>query len=177
MKTGANTGRIVLIAGFLLTTGALRSDGQEARRAEACATPEHRQFDFWIGTWNVTQSGKFAGSNEIKSVAGGCALLESWRGNSGVTGHSLNIFDATRGVWHQTWADSSGSLLVLEGRYRDGAMVLEGETPRSKGEPALRQRISWQLLPSKEVRQLWQSSADAGSTWKTEFDGLYRRAE
>lgn len=24
----------------------------------ACTGPEHRQFDFWVGQWSVTQTGK-----------------------------------------------------------------------------------------------------------------------
>ena len=52
-------------------------------------------------------------------------MFESWSGTGNVTGHSLNIYDGTRGVWHQTWVDSSGSLLMLEGHFAGGAMVLE----------------------------------------------------
>jgi len=142
--------------------------------AKPCTSPSHRQFDFWIGTWNVTQAGKVAGQNKIESILNGCALMESWQGTGGVTGHSLNIYDSTREVWHQTWVDSTGSLLTLEGRFKDGAMVLEGVATDEKGVKA-RQRITWTAASANEVRQLWQSSVDAGKTWKTEFDGLYRR--
>jgi hypothetical protein len=52
-----------------------------ARTAERCRGPEHRQFDFWIGTWEVRSGdGTLQGHNEIRSVAGGCGLLERWRG-------------------------------------------------------------------------------------------------
>ena len=108
-------------------------------------------------------------------MLGGCALLESWTGVGGVTGHSLNIYDATRDVWHQTWVDSSGALLILEGRFADGAMVLEGSTIAEKGATPMRQRITWTLQPGGTVRQLWQSSSENSRTWKTEFDGTYKR--
>ncbi len=57
-----------------------------------CAAPLHRQFDFWIGIWDVTgPAGKFAGINRIEAVDGGCALAESWSSaGGGYTGHSLN---------------------------------------------------------------------------------------
>ena len=145
-----------------------------AAAAKPCTSPAHRQFDFWIGTWNVTQAGKVAGQNKIESILNGCALMESWQGTGGVTGHSLNIYDNTRDVWHQTWVDSTGSLLTLEGRFKDGAMVLEGIAADEKGVKT-RQRITWTAASANEVRQLWESSVDAGKTWKTEFDGLYRR--
>lgn len=57
----------------------------------ACSAVEHRQFDFWIGRWEVfTPDGKKAGDNTIEAIDGGCALIERWRGNGGFTGTSLN---------------------------------------------------------------------------------------
>ena len=45
--------------------------------AARCRAPEHRQFDFWLGAWDVRNSdGQLLGHNEIQRVAGGCALLE-----------------------------------------------------------------------------------------------------
>jgi hypothetical protein len=169
--------RIVLVSAALIATAffAPRAVTQTAANAKACATPAHRQFDFWRGTWNVTQNGKVAGTNRIEVVLDGCALLESWTGASGTTGRSLNIYDATREVWHQTWVDSSGSLLTLEGKFIGGAMVLEGVAAPEKGAASARQRITWTALTNGDVRQFWQSSTDDGRTWKTEFDGLYKR--
>jgi hypothetical protein len=143
-----------------------------ADKPPACTTATHRQFDFWLGTWNVMEKGKLAGQNRITSVDGGCVLLESWTGVSGFSGHSLNIYDASRGKWHQTWVDNSGSLLVLEGTFRDGKMVLEGEHEGT----TRRERITWTPLPGGEVRQHWESSKDSGATWTTAFDGRYTRA-
>lgn len=66
-----------------------------------CSAPEHRQFDFWIGDWDVTApDGKPAGKNRIEPILDGCALAEHWRGASGGAGHSYNVYDARRGVWH-----------------------------------------------------------------------------
>jgi hypothetical protein len=73
--------------------------------------------------------------------------------------------------------DSSGALLTLEGRFTNGAMVLEGVAAAEKGAAPIRQRITWTALANGNVRQLWQSSADEGRTWKTEFDGLYMRID
>ncbi|MEP7246231.1 MAG: hypothetical protein ABI885_21490 [Gammaproteobacteria bacterium] len=172
----------VFLAGIATTTiltGSVASmaSAQAAADAKPCSTAFHRQFDFWIGTWNVTQAGKAAGKNEIKAVLGGCALLESWSGSGGVTGHSLNIYDAARGVWHQTWVDSTGSLLTLEGKFTNGEMVLEGSAAAEAGAAPTLQRITWTPQPNGTVRQLWQSSSNNGGPWKTEFDGIYKRAD
>jgi hypothetical protein len=147
-----------------------------AAESTACSASLYHQFDFWIGTWTVTQKGKEAGKNEIRRVLGGCALLESWSGVGGVSGHSLNVYDATRGLWHQTWVDSTGSLLILEGKFADGAMVLEGSSSTREGSAPTRQRITWTPQTDRTVRQLWQSSDDGGQNWKTEFDGIYHRS-
>jgi hypothetical protein len=166
--------KVFPLATLLAVLGASAVHAQDAAAVKPCTSSSHRQFDFWIGTWSVTQAGKVAGQNKIESILNGCAVMESWNGTGGVTGHSLNIYDSTRDVWHQTWVDSTGSLLTLEGRFKDGAMVLEGVATDEKGKRS-RQRITWTAPSANEVRQLWQSSTDAGKTWKTEFDGVYSR--
>jgi Protein of unknown function (DUF1579) len=145
---------------------------------DPCAASEHRQFDFWLGDWNVHRpDGTLAGRNRIVSLFDGCVLHESWEGSSGHRGTSLNIYDAARGVWHQTWVDSSGMLLVLEGGLQADAMVLEGRSG-SPTEPTVtvRHRISWTLIDGDpdRLRQHWEFSADGGS-WETLFDGRYAR--
>ena len=82
-----------------------------------------------------------------------------------------------RGCWHQTWVDSTGTLLQLDGELLDGAMVLEGLAPRSGDTGQIeRQRITWSPSADvSEVRQLWEVSADDGATWRIAFDGRYRR--
>jgi hypothetical protein len=81
-----------------------------------------------------TPDGKLAGTNKISSIYG-CVLHESWA-NPKVQGQSFNVFDADRGVWHQTWVDSTGSLLVTEGAFRNGAMTLSDATSRQEGREA-----------------------------------------
>ena len=144
-----------------------------------CTTSDHRAFDFWVGSWDVYDtSGTLRGHNEIRSTLGGCVLHESYTTPAGYAGKSVNIYDASRGVWHQSWVDNGGLLLSIEGGIRDGAMVLEGVTTGADGAESLN-RITWSRLDSSgnRVRQLWEVSADGGSTWAVAFDGEYRRAE
>jgi hypothetical protein len=140
-----------------------------------CTSPLHRQFDFWLGLWDVTDpAGKFAGTNRIELVDGGCALYESWgSGGGGYTGRSLNSVGAD-GRWRQTWVDSTGGRLELGGALVDGKMVLEGDSPPDKpGEPPVKNRITWTPQADGNVRQLWEASSDGGKTYATAFDGLY----
>lgn len=148
-----------------------QSPGQPTPR---CDAPEHRQFDFWAGEWVVTADGKPAGRNRIEKILGGCALLESWTGVGGGSGNSLNFYDSARGLWHQTWISGTGFALALDGKFADGKMTLAGSGIDPETRAAVSHRITWTALPSGEVRQLWESSAD-GKTWQVLFDGLYTR--
>jgi hypothetical protein len=141
----------------------------------ACTAEAYRQFDFWAGDWNVTQQGKQAGTNRIERILGGCALLESWAGAGGSRGHSLNYYDAGRGVWHQTWVDNQGAPLELDGGLMGGSMVLSGETHNAATGGTTMNRLTWTPLPDGKVRQHWEVSGDGGKTWTTAFDGLYAR--
>ena len=69
-----------------------------------------RQFDFWLGDWDVRDAtGKLVGRNRITRVQGGCALEEQWSGNGGVTGSSLNAYDAERNRWPFSFSSSRSS--------------------------------------------------------------------
>ena len=159
----------------LLALPAILGQAQTAAPAAppaACKTTEYRQFDFWIGTWDVYQpNGKKGGESRIEPIASGCALLENWEGSGGFSGKSLNNYDQTDKRWHQIWVDSSGSRLVLAGTLIDKQMVLSSD-PAVAG-PL--QRITWTPNDDGSVRQLWESSADAGKTWTVAFDGKYVR--
>lgn len=140
---------------------------------QPCSTPEHRQFDFWAGTWEVTAKERVAGRNEITVEEGGCVLHEHWTGAGGSTGQSFNVYDAGAALWHQFWVDNSGTVLHLTGRFESGAMRLAGATVGRDG-GTVRQRLTFTPNPDGTVRQLWEQSPD-GATWSPVFDGLYRR--
>jgi hypothetical protein len=142
--------------------------------ASACEAPEHRAFDFWLGEWQVrTPDGKLAGVNRISREYEGCVVHERYDTSRGYSGESLNIYDAVRKTWHQTWVDTSGTLLVLEGGIRNGNMVLEGQTVGADAQ-ITRHRITWTPNADGSVRQLWEST-DAKDQWSTAFDGQYTR--
>ncbi len=162
----------MILATFLMM---LPLEQAAAPSPRPCAAPVHRQFDFWLGVWDVTTAdGKFAGTNSIELVDGGCALFESWSsGGGGYTGRSLNSVGGD-GRWRQTWVDSGGLRLELVGGLVDGKMVLEGETPASApGGPPTKNRITWSPETGGRVRQHWESSADGGKTYTSAFDGMY----
>jgi hypothetical protein len=139
-----------------------------------CTQPEHRQFDFWVGNWNVTSGNATAGTNDVTLEEGGCVVHEHWVGSKGSTGQSFNFYDRTDKQWHQIWVDNGGTWLNLAGTFADGKMVLTGHNKGPQGK-ALVQRITWTANPDGSVRQLWDTSSDDGKTWTVAFDGTYRK--
>jgi hypothetical protein len=142
-----------------------------------CTTAQDRQFDFWAGRWNVTDnaSGKAVGTNDITREYDGCVLQEHWKGAGGDDGSSFNHYDAARKVWHQTWVDNRGGILYLDGGLKNGSMVLGGKR-RARTGGWVTDRITYTPRPDGSVRQWWQVTRDGGATWKTVFDGIYRKA-
>lgn len=167
-----------LIAGLapflVIATSARAQEGEPERQdsiAEACREAEHRQFDFWLGDWEVTdRAGTVVGDNRIIRVSLGCGLLESWRGARGTEGTSLNWFDPQNGHWNQLWV-GSGLYLRLTGGLENGQMVLSGKRRTPQG--VVVDRIVWTALDDGRVRQVWTLSRDSGVTWQVVFDGMY----
>lgn len=137
-----------------------------------CQSLEFRQFDFWLGDWDVESAASPGGKgrNQITSINDGCTIRESYTTSVGYAGTSLNFYDAARKVWHQTWIDNQGGALFIEGGLQGKSMVMSTTT-----DPQAINRITWTPLDDGRVRQLWESTADGGKTWATLFDGYYSR--
>jgi hypothetical protein len=163
-------GALLLIVG----TASAQDEAAVAPAAGACGSEKHRQFDFWLGHWDVTSGGQPAGRNHIELIHGGCVLAEHWVSTEGdFAGSSLNMYDKANDKWHQTWVDTGGTLLELDGGFTDGNMVMSGTRPGPDGQ-AVTNRITWTRNEDGSVRQHWETSTD-GETWTTAFDGLYVR--
>ncbi|MEW6208483.1 MAG: tetratricopeptide repeat protein [Acidobacteriota bacterium] len=161
----------------------LREDGRfkevmdlVERVSKPCMYSEKaRQFDFWIGEWDVqTAQGQRAGTNKIERIEDGCIILENWTGAAGGTGKSLNFYDSAIRKWRQVWVDSFGNMSEFVGEFRDGAMRYEGETHMQGGGKILR-RLTFFNLGADRVRQFSERSTDGGKTWTVGYDFTYIR--
>lgn len=136
---------------------------------------EQRQFDFWVGEWNVfNPSGEQVGTSSIQNVVEGCVIFENWTNMQGQTGKSLNFYNSAKKKWQQTWVGYDGGVLELAGEYKDGAMRYTGETIDETGKKTL-EKLTFFNMSADRVRQLWEQSTDEGKTWAVVFDGLYIR--
>lgn len=164
--------RFATVFAILFVPAGLAAQG--AGSPPGCSMAEHRQFDFWVGDWNVTVQGNQAGTNDVTLEEQGCVLHEHWVGSRGGTGQSFNFYDRVEGKWHQVWVDNGGNYLHLTGSYADGQMRLAGTAPGPDGAPQP-QRLTFFRNADGTVRQLWETSADGGRQWQVAFDGVYRK--
>jgi len=143
-----------------------------------CAhSAENRQFDFWIGEWEVrSPEGTVAGRNSITVENGDCWLHEHWSGALAGSGESVNFYNPTTKQWHQTWTDDQGAMAEFDGDFHDGAMRMEGyrQGPDNVRIPA---RLTLTPLPDGRVRQLGENSTDGGKTWTVLYDLFYSRKD
>jgi hypothetical protein len=170
----------IILAGAAMASAVIASASPAVPQQPApapCASAEHRQFDFWLGDWTVndTKTGQPAGHNLVTLVQSGCVLQEHWQGSDGSSGTSFNIYYAGDKQWHQTWVDSNGLLLRLDGGLVDGKMEMSGERTSRTGK-IVTDRIVWTPEPNGDVRQVWDVTADGGKTWQPVFDGTYLKA-
>jgi hypothetical protein len=148
---------------------------------KGCDTSESHQWDFWVGYWEVRPRGadKIIAHSLIEKRYAGCAIRENWMPVGKETsggGGSLSLYDPKRKEWRQTWVDSTGTRVDLDGRFRDDVMTITGswENFVAPGKDAL-VAMHYHLEPDGQVRQWAEASTDQGKTWMPSFDFLYRR--
>jgi hypothetical protein len=140
----------------------------------ACAAPEHRQFDFWVGRWDVYPTGthRLVAHSLIERLYGDCVIRENWMPVRGGGGSSLNTYRPGERKWHQLWADASNAWVEFTGGMEGEAMVLTAPSRAANGAPALT-RMTYTRGPDGSVRQLGTQSTDGGATWQPSFDFTY----
>jgi hypothetical protein len=140
-----------------------------------CAEGPFREFDFWVGEWDVRDAeGKTAGVNTISSEENGCVIVERWRSAGGGTGQSYNYYDPAAGKWRQVWV-GLGVLLHMEGGRTDDGMRLEGPLQDLRKDRNTILRSTWSKLPDGRLRHLFEESSDGGKTWTNWFEGFYTK--
>jgi hypothetical protein len=162
---------LVLLGASQASTSTPAAAAPPPSAAAVCTTPEHRQFDFWVGRWDVYgPKGKLQGHSLIEKLYGGCGIRENWMPAGNPGGGSLNIYVPEEKHWEQFWIDSQGSRAIFVGGWNGKAMVIQGQW----GGPLV--RISYSKNADGSVRQFGEQSTDEGKTWATSFDLTYRPA-
>jgi hypothetical protein len=170
------TRRLVL---FLMLASSIYS---HAQKTPCTSDPVYRQFDFWIGNWEVyAKNGKKAGDSKIELILDSCIILENWKSAASrnglyYSGKSFNTYNSATKQWQQTWVDNMGGTTEFqEGYYDNNKMIFRTKPFQvAKDTLAVRKLTFYNLGPNK-VRQHSEISRDNEATWTTEYDLEYRR--
>lgn len=145
-----------------------------------CAAPQQKQFDFWVGEWELTWPGEKPGepghgTNTIKRIMDGCVVQESFSGGDSMhlRGTSVSTFDGNSGSWKQTWVDNEGGYLDFSGAFKGGQMILQREAVRNGAK--ILQRMVWKNISANEMDWSWEASRDGGKTWQVNWPIHYKR--
>ena len=151
---------------------------QDEAQPTPCGGEAFKQFDFWLGTWEVTTpDGNFAGENQITSEENGCLILERWQSADGGTGQSYNFYNPATEKWRQVWISQGGMIDYEGGLTESGSMKLEGTiTYVATGQQAPFTG-EWSLNEDGTVTQYFEQYDAETEQWNPWFSGLYTRKD
>lgn len=163
--------KIILLLVFVISSSFLMAQDSSCK----CCTVKHSEFDFWIGTWEVTNpDGSEAGENTIKKVQEGCVLQENWTSATpGFTGTSNNFYNIKTEQWEQIWIDNQGQSLHLKGNKIGNQMVLQTDKETNAEGKITYHRVTWTDNEDGTIRQLWETITEGKDTIIA-FDGFYK---
>ena len=167
-----------------------------AERPAGCPSAGARQFDFWLGSWQVRQEilgadGKmhpFEAESTVSLAAGGCALVEHWRGEvqfpwEGMEapamqhGLSVRAYDPATKSWRIHWLDSRHPAFgpAFEGRFDGTGRGVFTRTTSGAGGGELVTRIVFERRGRGAVHWELAVSRDAAASWTTLWTMDFRR--
>ena len=143
----------------------------------SCDTAEHKQFDFWVGKWDVYRpdTGQLVAHSLVEKLYGGCAVRENWMPIGGTGGGSLNSWRPSESKWRQTWTDSGNNWNEYAGGMDGLLMVLTGSSMKAGG-GAAPVRMTYEAKPDGSVVQTGYQSGDDGKSWSLAYQFIYRPA-
>lgn len=166
------------------------SGGVTLASDDACMAVEKRQFDFWVGAWEVVNLQRNPGNPAdpgfyptgvadgiVYPVAGGCAIAEQWEGELSwgkVLGFSLRTYDTVNDEWTLllNWpapgAASPGPYSQLRGGFHHGRGEFFSSVTGADGSTT-DSRFTFSDISADRYR--WDSalSTDGGVSWATNW--------
>jgi hypothetical protein len=174
-----------MLALSVLATAAVLTGFYLVSANDMASVPAKRQFDFWLGEWDLTwpgeQSGLPAGqigrgTNNIKAILDSAVIEENFvdLAPSSLRGMSVSVHNQRLGKWQQTWVDNQSSYLDFVGEFQDGKMILSRRATTKDGKEII-QRMVWHNIAKDQLDWNWEASQDGGKTWKVNWQIHYKR--
>jgi hypothetical protein len=171
----------ILIVSAALAALTVSADEHSAR---PCASPEARDFDFWVGDWRIEQQilspdgtwMPFAATSSVAPALGGCALVEHWEGRVQffweemrepvqMKGLSVRAYDPQTKKWYIHWMDTrtphfggpyAGNFNAGQGRFfREWESPQGLRTGRITFSDITADSVKWELAVSNDEGQSW----------------------
>lgn len=156
---------------FLFAAAALAST-DPPKPNFGCSSAESKQFDFWIGDWDLTFDGGGKAKNRISKILDECVVLEEYTGG-GLVGKSFSTFDPQAKQWRHTWIDNTARHVDFAGEFQQGRMVVTRDASGPRG--AFKQRLIWSDIQRDSLKWTIERSDDSGKSWKVVFSASYQR--
>ena len=167
-----------LLLGFglfaLVTPGSLQGQG--------LCTGESRNFDFWIGEWDVINRNRppddsrwfdtGTATARVYPVVAGCGIVEHWRGQAFgnfLTGFSIRSLNRLTGQWDLVllWPnDGHPRFGTLVGGFRHNRGELYSRALSAAGDTTLT-RLTFSDITPNSLRWQEGQSTDGGRTWQS----------
>ena len=147
-----------------------------SEQQQPCSAPEARQFDFWLGEWDLTWGEDGRGTNQITTRYDGCVLEENFSAQPTVDfmGMSVSTYNQEAKKWQQTWVDNQGGYIHLTGEFKDGRMVLVNQPITSDGQELF--RMVFYNIEQDSLVWDWERSEDGGESWELRWRIHYQLA-
>jgi hypothetical protein len=183
MRFILSTAAIMLAASFNVPTASAAAMEATATvpAGGACDTPQHHQFDFWIGDWQVfdAETNKLVAFDRVEKHSEGCIvqqnlslLTDLWRRPGAkyrLSGIGVNRFDGE--AWLQMWADNQWGAIVLRGSIDEhGDLVFKSITPSRNRDL----KIVYEKHADGTVRNLEYVAPAGSGKWEKYGDLIYR---
>lgn len=183
---------ILVVITFLLLscTNSKKIDHQESTLndiAKEWNFNEARQFDFWIGEWDVnlrihqldfSWEDKITAHTKIYRVLDGKAILELWDSEP-IKGYSLRYYDTHKKKWilWLNWPGGNRSgVSNLEGTFRHKRGIFSGSYLNNKNETILFNYTFSDITPTS-LRWDDAFSSDGGKTWSNNWIMEFNRTK
>jgi hypothetical protein len=150
--------------------------------AGACDTPQHHQFDFWLGDWQVfdASTDKLVAFDRVEKHSEGCIVEQNMTfvtdmyrrpgASYRLSGMSINRYDGEE--WLELWADNQWGAIAMRGSPdSNGAMVLKTITPSRHRDL----KIVWENHADGTVRILQYVAPTGSGRWQKYGDLVYRK--
>ncbi len=162
---------LILLISFIMAD---ISDAQT--KSKPCSAPECSQFDFWLGTWDLTYNDTMHAENHITKEMDGCVVHEHfYEAAKSYKGESWSMYNMQTKLWQQTWVDNQGGYITLTGEFKEGKMVLLTE-PAAQADGTNKQyRMIYYNITANSFDWNWEATIDDGKTWASNWRIHYER--